>query len=54
MNLSHYVKFTCWTSIAAILWLRMLESIPNNWSVWLAFAFFCVVGVIAYAMDMKK
>lgn len=54
MNLSHYTKFTCWTSIVAILWLRVFDLIPNNATVWGAFLFFCVVGVIAYSMGARK
>lgn len=54
MNLSHYFKFTCWTSIVALLWLRVFGIIPNDLSTWLAFLFFCIVGVIAYSMDFKK
>lgn len=55
-QISDYVKFTCWTSIALILWGVITGVIQSKVETWFAFVFFCVVGVLTMAAtwEVKK
>lgn len=54
ISISHYVKFTCWTSIVLILWGVIAGVIESKLTTWFAFVFFCAVGVLAIATTWEK
>lgn len=53
IEMNHYVKFTCWTSIVAILWGWIVGVFQPDLQTICAFAFFCLIGICAWGVGVK-
>ena len=49
-----YIKFSCWTSILLLLWGVVLGVLKDSVTTWCAFAFFCLVSLGVWAMNIDK
>jgi F0F1-type ATP synthase assembly protein I len=54
MNINHYIKFTCWTSIVIIIWGLVADFIDSKPETWAALIFFLLMGLIAWSVSIER